>query len=168
MDENPKTGEPTCDENDAPGARIDAPSSRLEVRTKDVQPSKPENDALAREGTAGNEQIEPNSPRLVHRDGVAFVEGCDVPVWRLEMARRAGSGPAALTAAFPGLTLSGVELAFDYACRHALLIEKLLERQGRNPSVIGSDDETDDASAFEAELDSLLDNNAEVFRRLAQ
>ena len=29
--------------------------------------------------------------RLVFRDGVAYVEGCDVPVWRLEMGRRAGS-----------------------------------------------------------------------------
>src|SRR4051812_43143467 len=35
-------------------------------------------------------------PRIVLRDGVAHVDGCNAPVWRLEMARRAGSSPAAL------------------------------------------------------------------------
>ena len=36
-----------------------------------------------------------NSPRLVLRDGVAYVEGCNLPIWRLEMGRRAGSRPEA-------------------------------------------------------------------------
>ena len=59
------------------------------------------------------------APRLVHRDGLAYVEGCDVPVWRLEMSRRAGSAPAALLKVFPALTPEGLELAFDYADQHA-------------------------------------------------
>ena len=72
------------------------------------------------------------------------------------------------TAAFPGLTSLGVELAFEYARRHELLVEKLLESKRRNSAVAGSGDETDDASDFEVELDTLLDRNADVFRRLAQ
>ena len=44
---------------------------------------------------------EPWAPRVVHRDGMAYVEGCDIPVWRLEMARRTGSPPAALLRSLP-------------------------------------------------------------------
>jgi hypothetical protein len=57
----------------------------------------------------------------VHRDAVAYVAGCDIPVWRLEMARRAGSGQAALVAAFPDLTPAGVDVAFAYGRRNCAL-----------------------------------------------
>jgi hypothetical protein len=82
------------------------------------------------------------------------------------MARRVGAG--ALIAAFPGLTSSGVELAFDYARRHRAVLEKKIECQGEASAASGSDEGTDDAAKFEADLDQLLDKNAEVFRRLAQ
>ena len=42
-------------------------------------------------GEAGNR---PDSPRIVSRAGVAYLDEYDIPIWRLEMARLAGSGPA--------------------------------------------------------------------------
>jgi uncharacterized protein (DUF433 family) len=107
-----------------------------------------------------------DGPRLVHRKGVAYLEGCDVPVWRLEMARRAGSGPAALTAAFPGLTSLGLDLAFAHARRHREKFDALIRQRGA-AAVPAGDEGADDAAAFEADLEALLDKNAEVFRRLA-
>jgi hypothetical protein len=115
---------------------------------------------------AGNNTNEIETPRLVHRNGVAYVEGCDVPVWRMEMARRAGSGAAALAAAVPGLTATGLELAFAYAQRYRAKLDKLI-RQNGGVSVPAGDEGADDAVAFEADLDTLLEKNAEVFRRLA-
>ena len=69
-------------------------------------------------------------PRLVHRDGMAYVEGCDVPVWRLEMARRAGAAPAALVKVFPSLTPEGLDLAFAYARQHGDEIDTLIREPG--------------------------------------
>jgi len=82
------------------------------------------------------------------------------------MARRAGSGRAALTQAFPGLTSQGLDLAFAYARRHRAKLDKLIRLQGA--AVPAGDEGPDDATAFEADLNTLLDKNAELFRRLAQ
>jgi hypothetical protein len=106
--------------------------------------------------------------RLVHRDGVAYVEGCDCPVWRLEMGRRAGSSPAAQIGAFPSLTPDGLDLAYAYAQEHRAEFDPLI--QYNNGSSVPPEDEGDDEddATFEAELEALLIEHAEVFRRLAQ
>ena len=168
MDKNSKVGEPTCDESPAAGAPINVPSSRLEVHVAQGQLCHAENAELAQDRSGDDNEVDINRPRLTHRDGVALVEGCGVPVWRLEMVRRAGSGPAALMAGFSGLTLSGIELAIDYTQRNAPLVETLVERQRWNNALAGSDEEPDNVSGSDAELDTLLDENSEVFRRLAQ
>jgi len=107
-------------------------------------------------------------PRLVHRDGVAYLEGCDVPVWRLEMARRAGSGPDALIGAFPTLTPQGLDLAFAYAQEHSAEFDPLI--QYHSGAEVPPEDEGDeeDEATFEAALDAMFTEYAEVFRRLAQ
>jgi hypothetical protein len=106
--------------------------------------------------------------RLVHRDGVAYVEGCDVPVWRLEMGRRAGSGPDAQIGAFPSLTPQGLELAYAYAKEHSAEFDPLI--QYHSGASVPPEDEGDDEdeATFEAELDAMFAEHAEVFRRLAQ
>jgi uncharacterized protein (DUF433 family) len=106
--------------------------------------------------------------RLVDRDGVVYVEGCDVPVWRLEMGRRAGSRPAAQMGAFPTLTPEGLELAYAYAQEHSAEFDPLI--QHNNGSSVPPEDEGDDEddATFDAELEALLVEHAEVFRRLAQ
>jgi hypothetical protein len=106
--------------------------------------------------------------RLVHRDGVAYVEGCDVPVWRLEMGRRAGSGPDAQIGAFPSLTPQGLELAYAYAQEHSAEFDPLIQyHSGASVPPEDEGDEEDEAT-FEAELDALLERDAELFRRLAR
>jgi uncharacterized protein (DUF433 family) len=106
------------------------------------------------------------NPRLIRRDGVAYVEGCDVPVWRLEMARRAGSPPAALLNVFPALTPEGLDLAFAYAQQHGEEIDAPIEELGLDG--VPSADEEDDDAGFGADLDELFERDAELFRRLAQ
>ena len=110
--------------------------------------------------------LETGGSRLIHRDGVTYVEGCDIPVWRLEMARRAGSPPDALLGVFPGLTLEGLDLAFAYAQQHREEIDAMIEELG--PGDIPSEDEEDDEAEFQADLDELFERDAELFRRLAQ
>jgi hypothetical protein len=107
-------------------------------------------------------------PRLVHRDGVAYVDGCDLPVWRLEMGRRAGSRPAAQIAVSPGLTPEGLDLAFAYAQEHSAEFDPLI--QYHSGASVPPEDEGDeeDEAVFEAELDAMFTEHAEVFRRLAQ
>ncbi len=165
LDKNPKVKKPASEKDVASSVGVNAPSSEVEERTAKPRIREAKSAKDVREATAGNDGI--NSPRLVHRNGVAYVDGCDAPVWRLEMARRAGSAPATLTAAFPGLTSSGMDLAFAYARQHRAKLDKLIRRQGP-AAVPASDEGADDAAEFEAELASLLDKNAEVFRRLAQ
>jgi hypothetical protein len=109
-----------------------------------------------------------DSPRIVHRDGVAYVDEYDIPIWRLEMARRAGSSPAALMATSPGLTAEGLDLAFAYAQEHKAEFDPLIRlHSGEDVPEEDEGDEQDEA-AFEAELEALLETDAEVFRRLAQ
>jgi uncharacterized protein (DUF433 family) len=105
-------------------------------------------------------------PRLVHRDGIAYVEGCDVPVWRLEMARRVGSPPAALLKVFPALTPEGLNVAFAYAQQHREEIDAPIQELGLDN--VPSEDEEDDEAEFRADLDELFERDAELFRRLAQ
>lgn len=120
-------------------------------------------------GAEGPVAVGPAStgPRLVDRDGVAYVEGCDVPVWRLEMSRRAGSTPAALLKVFPDLTTQGLDLAFAYARQHAEAIDALIREQG--PMDVPSEDEgEDDEEEIRADMDEIFREYGEVFRRLAQ
>ncbi len=123
-----------------------------------------ENNSAVSERTEG-QAVE---PRLGFRDGVAYLEGCDVPVWRLEMARRAGSGPAALIAVSHGLTPRGLDLAFAYAREHSAEFDPLI--QYHSGASVPPEDEGDDENeaTFEAELDAMFTEYAEVFRRLAQ
>ncbi len=166
MGKNHKIKKPGSGKGFAPSPGAKSPPAELEVPVPRPPLPKAENMGVAREAADGNDKIRTDSARLVHRDGVAFVEGCEVPVWRLEIARRAGSGRAALTKAFPGLTSLGLELAFAYARRHRAKIDQLIRLQGA--AVSAEDEGPDDAAAFEADLNTLLDKNAGVFRRLAQ
>jgi uncharacterized protein (DUF433 family) len=119
----------------------------------------------AASGTAEGRAV---GPGLVHRDGVAYLEGCDVPVWMLEMARRAGSGPDAQIRAFPSLTHQGLDLAFAYAQEHRAEFDPLIQyHSGANVPPEDEGDEEDEA-AFEADLDAMLERDAELFRRLAR
>jgi uncharacterized protein (DUF433 family) len=110
--------------------------------------------------------LETGGPRLVHRDGMAYVEGCYVPVWGLERAHRAGSSPAALLKAFPMLTSEGLDLAFAYAQQHREDIDALIRELG--PTDVPPEDEKDDEDEFQADLDEMFEKYGEVFRRLAQ
>ena len=110
--------------------------------------------------------LEGRAPRVVHRDGMAYVEGCDVPVWQLERAHRAGSSPAALLGAFPMLTPEGLDLAFAYAQQHREEVDALIRELG--PTDVPAEDEEDDEEEFQADLDELFERDAELFRRLAQ
>jgi uncharacterized protein (DUF433 family) len=111
--------------------------------------------------------LDAQAPRLVHRDGVTYVEGCDVPVWRLEMSRRAGSPPAALLKVFPTLTPEGLDLAFAYAQQHNEEIDALIRERG--PADVPPGDEgEDDQEEIRADLDAIFEEYGDVFRRLAQ
>ena len=110
--------------------------------------------------------LESRAPRVVHRDGMAYVEGCSIPVWQLERAHRAGSSPAALLGAFPMLTPEGLDLAFAYAQQHSDEVDALIRELG--PTEVAPEDEEDDEDEFQADLDELFERDAELFRRLAQ
>ncbi len=101
---------------------------------------------------------------MVHHDGVAYVEGCDIPVWRLEMVRRTGSSPPAMIKAFRGLTPEGLDLAFALAREHPEKIDSLIRELG--PADVPLEEEDDEAD-IQADLDEIFDKYGEVFRRLA-
>ncbi|MGP0068140.1 MAG: hypothetical protein ACLQGP_31650 [Isosphaeraceae bacterium] len=116
----------------------------------------------------GKAENREDGPRLVFRDGEAYVEGCSVPIWRLEMARRGGSSPAAQIAVSPGLTPEGLELAFAYAQEHSAEFDPLIRyHSGADVPLEDEGDDEDDAT-FEAELDAMFTEYAQVFRRLAE
>jgi hypothetical protein len=109
--------------------------------------------------------VEDGGPRLVHRDGVAYVEGCDVAVWRLEMNRRAGSPAAAQLKVAPGLTPAGLDLAFAYADQHPEEMDAPIRELGLDD--VPLEEEEDDEEEFQADLEELFERDAELFRRLA-
>ena len=172
----PERGRESKDTSKAASSK-NRPAASKARGSKPGQPGKPANPATAdgetsppkRRAAEGKPGGGTPSPRLVHRDGVAYLDEYDIPVWRLEMARRAGPGPDALIAAFPGLTLQGLKLAFAYARRHKAEFDPLIQRH--SGADVPSEDEGDgdeDEAASEAELDALFTEYAEVFRRLAQ
>jgi hypothetical protein len=109
-----------------------------------------------------------DGPRLVFRDGVAYVEGCNLPIWRLEMGRRGGSRPDPQIAVTPGLTPEGLEMAFAYAREHSAEFDPLIRyHSGAEVPPEDEGDDEDDAT-FEAELDAMFTEYAQVFRRLAE
>lgn len=110
--------------------------------------------------------LETHMPRLVHRDGVAYVEGCDVAIWRLEMNRRAGSPAAAVLKVTPGLTPEGLEPALAYAEQHPEEMDAPIRELGLDD--VPLEEEEDDEAEFQADLDELFERDAELFRRLAQ
>jgi uncharacterized protein (DUF433 family) len=167
LDKNPKVKKTASAEGFTPSPGVKSPPTEPESQAGKPPISRGETAGVIGEAVAGNNEIGNESARLVDREGVAYVEGCEVPVWRLEMARRAGFGPAALTAAFPGLTSLGLDLAFAYARRNRAKVDKLIQHH-RAAAVPPGDEGPDDTAAFEADLNTLLDKNAEVFRRLAQ
>src|SRR5262249_4080627 len=110
----------------------------------------------------------PDSPRVVHRDGEAFLDEYDIPIWRLEMARRAGATPATLIKLFPGLTPDGLDRAFAYARRHKKEFDPLIQENSGADVPLEDEGDDEDEAAFEAELDAMFTEYAQVFRRLAE
>ena len=107
------------------------------------------------------------APRVVQRDGVAYIEGCDVAIWQLEMSRRAGSTPAALLEAFRRLTPEGLDVAFAYARQHREEVDALIRDRG--PAEVPAEDGgEDDEEEIRADLDEIFEKYDRVFRRLAQ
>jgi hypothetical protein len=165
-----KASETTADKNEKPSPEPQAKAGEPSGPNHAAQPADaahggpPAKEAVA-VGEAGSR---PDSPRIVSRDGVAYLDEYDIPIWRLEMARRAGSGPKALIATSPGLTLQGLDLAFAYAREHKAEFDPLIQlHSGVDVPPEDEGDEEDEAT-FEAELESLLTENAQVFRRLAE
>lgn len=110
--------------------------------------------------------VGPAFPGVVHRDGVAYVEGTDIPIWRLEMCRRSGSKPPSLLQLVPGLTPRGLEVAYAYAAEHPHELDDPIRELGLDD--FSPEDEEDDAAEFQTDLDELFERDAELFRRLAQ
>lgn len=138
-------------------------------------PGTPEIKKPASEGTSGptgdaevptSNGLESRAPRVVHRDGIAYVEGCEIAVWRLEMNRRAGSPPAALLKVTPGLTPEGLDVAFAYADQHREEMDAPIRELGLDD--VPPEEEDDDEDEYQADLDELFEEYGEVFRRLAQ
>jgi hypothetical protein len=100
------------------------------------------------------------------KNGIMHLPECNVPVWRLIMAERAGSDPAALIEAFPGLTPKGLQAARQYAERHPRKVDDLIRRYG--PKKVSPGPEPDDQAEFDAELTATLDRDAALYRRLAR
>ena len=76
--------------------------------------------------------------------------------------------PTAQIGAFPSLTPQGLELAYAYAQEHSAEFDPLI--QYHSGASVPPEDEGDDEdeATFEAELDAMFAEHAEVFRRLAQ
>jgi hypothetical protein len=104
VDNNPKVNNPASEMVLAPPVGMTTPHSEAELRAAKVHASKDESAQVIRELTVANDEIEIDSPRTVHRDGV----------------------------------------------------------------MSGNDEGANDSAEFDEELETLLDKNAEVFRRLAQ
>jgi uncharacterized protein (DUF433 family) len=100
------------------------------------------------------------------KNGIMHLSECNVPIWRLIMAERAGSGPAALIEAFPGLTRKGLQAARQYAEQHPRKVDDLIRRYG--PKKVSPGPEPDDQAEFDAELTAMLDRDAALYRRLAR
>ena len=116
----------------------------------------------------GKAENREDGPRIVFRDGEAYLEECDLPIWRLEMARRAGCNPASQIKLFPTLTPEGLDLAFAYAQEHSAEFDPLIRyHSGADVPPEDEGDDEDDAT-FEAELDAMFTEYAQVFRRLAE
>ena len=129
----------------------------------------PKGAASAQKGDAmGNDQSQTESPRVVFRDGEAYLDEYDIPIWRLEMGRRAGSSPEATMRAFPGLTPQGLELAFAYAQEHKAEFDPLIRMHSGEDVPEEDEGDEEDEAAFEAELDAMFTEYAQVFRRLAE
>jgi hypothetical protein len=109
-----------------------------------------------------------DSPKIVLRDGVAYLDEYDIPIWRLEMARQAGSDHAALIATSPGLTSEGLDLAFAYAQQHKEEFDPLIKMHSGADVPPEDEGDDEDEATFDAELDALMTENAQVFRRLAE
>lgn len=123
-------------------------------------------DRLPKAEAAASNGLDRQSPRLVHRDGVTYVEGCDIPVWRLEMNRRAGSSAAAQLRVAPGLKPEGLDLAFAYADQHREEMDAPICDLGLDD--VSPEEEEDDEDEYQADLEVLFEEYGEVFRRLAQ
>jgi uncharacterized protein (DUF433 family) len=177
-----RPGEETAGEagkaGDSPGARrprrVDAEAKARKPTPKAKAPKAAKASAAAakpastakKPGKTDGSKPRSSGPRLVSKHGVMYVSGCPAPVWRLEMARRAGSGAAALADSFPGLTPEGIDLALAYARRHRAEVDRLIARNG--PAEVPPTDEADDGEGFEQELDAMLDRDAALYRRLAR
>jgi hypothetical protein len=117
-------------------------------------------------GMPASDGAKPDAPRVVHRDGVAYIEGCDVAIWRLEMNRRAGSPSSAQIKVAPGLTPAGLDLAFAYADQHAGEMDAAIRELGLDEVPV--EEEEDDEGEIQADMDEMFKTYNEVFRRLAQ
>ena len=158
-------------------AKRKKPENASQAKTsKPAAPDQAAKPTAAVDGTCSVEQSvatrtaqgQAESPRIVFRDGEAYLDEYDIPIWRLEMGRRAGSSPAATMGAFPGLTQKGLELAFAYAQEHKAEFDPLIRmHSGEDVPEEDEGDEEDPAEA-EADLDEIFSKYAQVFRRLAE
>jgi uncharacterized protein (DUF433 family) len=167
LGKNPKAKKPMNQKDSGPSPGVESPPSERVAQAPNPRTPSGETAAVVREAFGGNDSVATGGARVVHRDGVAYVDGCEVPIWRLEMARRAGSGRPALIAAFPGLTSADLDMVFAYARAHRAELNQLIRSQAAAAEP-ARDEGPDDAATFETDLGTLLDTNAEVFRRLAQ
>lgn len=103
---------------------------------------------------------------FVRRNGRVYFEGMSVPVRELERARRAGSSEVELRAAFPELPLG----AFDQIDAFLRVNPTLASAWGGTEEVAARPDAgvDDDGAGLEADLETVLESHAELFRRLAQ
>jgi hypothetical protein len=70
VDNIPKVNNPASELVLAPSAGMMTPHSEVELRATKVHASKDESAQVIRKTTVANDEIEIDSPRIVHRDGV--------------------------------------------------------------------------------------------------
>lgn len=77
-------------------------------------------------------KVEAEQQRIVETPGICGgsprIHGTRIPVWGLEVGRRAGRSNANLLEAYPSLTVTDLEAAWAFVEDHQVQIEKELER----------------------------------------
>jgi hypothetical protein len=73
-----------------------------------------------------------------------------------------------MIAVFPGLMAKGLDLAFAYARRHKAEFDPLIQLDSGADVAPEDEGDEEDEATFEAELDAMFTEYAQVFRRLAE
>ncbi len=135
-------------------------SSEIRVREADVRKY------VAQAVTRQLDNDVPPLPKIEIVEGVARVVGSSVPLALLEKARQSGASEAALRDAFPGLPERVLEAVTDYINGNPTAVEKWTNELA--PTTLPPDEQDDDDVGFDAELEELLESDAELFHRLAR